>query len=59
VETTFTEGVLTRVEIGTPTTARIPITAGTPTTTLMTETSEMPVAERTATAVGLAAIEDT
>jgi hypothetical protein len=59
VETTFTEGVLTRVEKGKPTTAGIPVTAGTPTTAGVTETLETPVSERTATAVGLTAIKDT
>jgi hypothetical protein len=56
LETTFTEGVLIRAQNGAPTTARIPITAVTPTIALPTETLETPVAERTATAVGLAAI---
>jgi len=48
--------VLTRAQNGAPTTARIPKTAVTPKTSLPTEMLETPVAERTATAVGLAAI---
>jgi hypothetical protein len=51
--------VLTRVGKGTPTTAGIPIMEGTPTTVGATKKLEAPVVERTATAVGPAAIEDT
>jgi hypothetical protein len=50
---------LTRVGKGTPTTAGIPIMEGTLTTVGATEKLEAPVVERTATAVGPAATEET